>query len=239
MVKGLFIENGNFILNSNVAPKFSNVPKWLLDQNPQLTPEDLTVQPVKDIKTPVTQKHFLMAEDLIKLFMQSVLPSVPPEEWHRTIRAKNDSFILLFQKTQATVIFSRWNGDTEQPVFKRGSWTLNPLRALTLGGKILESIRQRDSFSYKISNNAFILKNKDIFSFLNPETGAAFTINNYEKELLKRAMESYCLTGGIFGSLGNKLGRIQVLPDNTFRIGSVILKDIPIYKAFVLKELLD
>ena len=52
-------------------------------------------------------------------------------------------------------------------------------------------------------------------------------------------MESYCLTGGIVGSLGNKLGRIQVLPDNTFRIGSVILKDIPIYKAFVLKELLD
>ena len=237
MVKGLLIENGSFILSSNVVPKFSSVPKWLAEQNPELKPEDIVVKPVNNLKVSVTQKHFTMAEDLIKLFMQSVLPSVTPENWHRTIRVRNDSFILILQQTQATVIFSRWNGSVEKPAFERGSWVLNPLRALALGSKILETIRQRNSFSYKVSDSALILKNGNDISFLNPNTGAAFTINSYERELFKRAMEGYCLTGGMLGGIGNKLGRIQVLQD-AFRIGSVILKDIPIHKAFALKELL-
>jgi len=237
MVKGLLIENGSFVLSSNVAPKFSSVPKWLAEQNPELKPEDLVVKPVNSLRVPVTQKHFTMAEDLIKLFMQSVLPSTTPESWHRTVRTRNDSFILIFQHNQATVIFSRWNGNAEQPEFERGSWILNPLRALVLGSKILETISHRNSFSYKVSDSALVLKNGNDISFLNPNTGAAFTINSYERELLKRAMEGYCLTGGTLGGIGNKLGRIQVLQD-AFRIGSVILKDIPIHKAFALKELL-
>jgi len=235
----LYVKDGKLHLESGKPLKIFRIPKFIQNRNPEITLEQIQVQPVKE-EIPVSTQLFPLAEALVKFFLEAAYPDDSkvekiPESF--SIRGRGFTFNVSKSNTILTIVYSRFNGDFEKPVIYRGRWFLNPVRALTLAREILGELKKKN-LTYKLGEESVLIKEGDTVKVLDLRRALTNEISPYERALLKSALEAMILSGGASDFAGNRLGQIRVLSPGRYSVKGAEIRITTIDKAFLLREIL-
>jgi len=230
VVKGIVVENGTVTLNSDFAPPLNNPPKFLNGV------EQIKVEPIKNETLIVGAPFLQAAKTLVDFFANKVFPD--PEKVSApknvTLRIGKGLFSLTPSDNVMILTYSRFNGDTENPVFYRGRWILNHIRAYTFARAVLKEMKNR-SFTYKISDTSLLMKDENGYKIINLNSGAPLTLLEREVEYLRSCIDEYLLSGV---NATSRYGRLAVVSPGVYRIGPALINTEKINDALFLRELM-
>jgi len=199
----------------------------------------IKVEPVKGEELRIGGQFLPIAKALIDLFAKVVYPDVEKveEPQNTTIRTGRGVLNVAPSEDVAIITYSRFNGDKESPVFHRGRWIVNAVRALALARELLEQVK-KGNFTYKLSDSVLLMKDGSSYKLIDVNRGVPVELPERERELLEAALDAYLLSGGAANFGGENLGRIRAVNGETYRIGGITLKIDRVNRALLLKELL-
>ena len=235
--KGIKAENGALHLESSNTPKLNNLPAFLKSRG--VTLEQIKVEPLK-VTMPISSEFMDLVNTCLRFSISTVYPDeskLEPLEESGFIRIGN--YAVNYRVMNNSVLLltvSRFNNNFRAPVFYRGSWTLNPVRALALARQMINALRKRN-FTYKVDDNLLLMNEAGKMKVLDINRSYTDELTNEERMLLKSALEAFILSGGAGNFAGRMLGKIKVLNADSYRIGHSMVK-VTVDKAFVLKEIL-
>jgi hypothetical protein len=237
-VRGLEVRDRRLVLHSNVAPKLNSIPRFLQERI-HVSQEQIKVEPAQE-EILVNSQLIPLAEELIKFFAHVVYPDTSKVEKPESVAVRSGRRVFNLTPTNSVLVvtYSRWNGNPEEPVFYRGRWVLNPVRAFALAKEIIRAAKQ-GNFTYKLTEQGVLIKDGDSYKVLDIARGTNLELTELERVLFSAAIDSYILSGGTGNFSGKSLGKIRIVNADTFRIGGTTIRITTINKALMLKELIS
>ncbi|WP_457569150.1 hypothetical protein [Desulfurobacterium sp.] len=231
----LRVERGSLVAKAEVPAGFSRVPHFLSARNPNLKPEDIKVEPFSG-SIRISSSFIELCEYMFAFYLKRMFPAAEIQlPTMKVVRERNISLSLSFSGSSLLFFIAQFNGDFENPHFRRSVFAFDYLKTLSLAKAIVNEVKKND-LMYAISErpNVVLLRSNDETRLINTTFSQTITVNDLTRFNLVSLLESYVLSQGLFS---DRIGPLQI-DRNSLRVFTATVP-LSLPKAFTLKEILQ